>query len=120
MTQKNRLIGIGILAAAFALSATADTWYDDNGVTVEGTGSATVAYRSESSGVWLDITVAQGAEATLTSLTPTTLSIQKLGAGKLVISPARAVSFLVEDPHTSGVSESWKVSLAVQSNRLAL
>ena len=75
-----RAIVAGFLVAAFAFSAKADTWYDDNGVTVEGSGSATVAYRSESSGVWLDITVAEGTEATLTSLSTTTLSIQKLGA----------------------------------------
>ena len=71
------------VAVATVFSAKADTWYDDNGVTVEGSGSATVAYRSESSGVWLDITVAEGAEATLTSLSTTALSIQKLGTGKL-------------------------------------
>ena len=107
MTKKKVVVAAGFLAVAFAFSAKADTWYDDNGVTVEGSGSATVTYRSESTGVWLDITVADGAEATLTSLTPTTVSIQKLGVGKLNISPAQAVSFLVEEGTLQLPGDNW-------------
>ena len=101
MTQKKAVFAVGFLAAAFALSAKADTWYEGNGVVVSGTGTASVTYRSESeTSAWLDITVEEGATATLTSLTrpnSLTVSIQKLGAGKLAISSATAVSFLVEE-----------------------
>ena len=88
MTKKNRLIGIGILAAVFAVSAKADVWYEGNGVTVNGTGSASVSYTSETeTSARLDITVADDSTATLTSLTSdpsVTLSIQKLGSGRLL------------------------------------
>ena len=107
MTKKKVVVAAGFLAVAFAFSAKADTWYNDNGVTVEGSGTASVAYRSETTGVWLDITVAEGAEATLTSLSTTALSIQKLGAGKLNISPARAVSFLVEEGTLQLPGDNW-------------
>ena len=48
MTKKKVVVAAGFLAVAFAFSAKADTWYNDNGVTVEGSGTASVAYRSES------------------------------------------------------------------------
>ena len=102
-----KILLIICVAVATVFSAKADTWYDDNGVTVEGSGSATVAYRSESSGVWLDITVAEGDTATLTSLSTTALSIQKLGAGYLAISSATAVSFLVEEGTLRIPGDNW-------------
>ena len=107
MTTSKTMIVAGFLVAFFAFSAKADTWYDDNGVTVEGTGTASVAYRSESDGVWLDITVAEGDTATLTSLSTTALSIQKLGAGYLAISSATAVSFLVEEGTLRIPGDNW-------------
>ena len=92
MTTRKTIIVSGILAAVFAVSVEADVWYDGNGVTVSGTGVASVAYRDETStNAWLDITVADGAEATLTSLTPdpsVTLSIQKLGSGSFALTNA--------------------------------
>ena len=92
MTTRKTIIASGILAAVFAISAEADVWYDGNGVTVSGIGEVSVTYRSETeTNAWLDITVAAGAEATLTSLTPdpsVTLSIQKLGSGSLALTNA--------------------------------
>lgn len=92
MTTRKTIIASGILAAFFAVSAESDVWYDGNGVTVSGTGEASVAYRGETAtNAWLDITVADGAEATFTSLTPdpsVTLSIQKLGGGSLALTNA--------------------------------
>ena len=98
MTKKNTsqsraAIAAGFMATAFAVSAVAaDVWYEGNGVTISGTGAASVAYRSETTtNAWLDITVAEGVEATLTSLTPdpsVTLSIQKLGGGTLALTNA--------------------------------
>ena len=87
------LIASVSMAAAFAVFAEEPSvWYDADGVTVSGTGVASVAYRSESeTAAWLDITVADGAEATLTALTPdpsVTLSIQKLGPGSLALTNA--------------------------------
>ena len=81
------------MAAAFAFSAVADdVWYEGNGVTVSGTGAASVAYRSESeTAAWLDITVADGAEASLTSIandSSVTFSIQKFGDGSLALTNA--------------------------------
>ena len=100
------------MAAAFAFSAVADdVWYEGNGVTVSGTGTASVTYRSESeTAAWLDITVAADAEATLTSLansSSVTLSIQKLGGGLLAISSARALSFSVEEGTLQLPGDNW-------------
>ena len=49
------LIAAVAMAAAFAFSAVADdVWYEESGVTVSGTGAASVAYRSESeTSAWL-------------------------------------------------------------------
>ena len=87
------LIAAVAMAATFALSVEADdVWYDVDGVTVSGTGTASVTYRSESeTSAWLDITVADGDEATLTSIannSSATLSIQKLGTGSLALTNA--------------------------------
>ena len=108
------LIAAAALAAAFAFSAVADdVWYEGNGVTVSGTGAASVTYRSESeTSAWLDITVADDATATLTSLVNTnsssaTLSIQKLGGGSLKIASPLAVSFLVEDGTLQVPGDCW-------------
>jgi len=107
------LIAAVSMAAAFAFSAVADdVWsYEGNGVTVSGTGAASVTYRSESeTAAWLDITVAAGAEATLTSLansSSATLSIQKLGGGLLAISSARALSFAVEEGTLQLPGDNW-------------
>ena len=93
MKMKTR-VAAAVIAAAFAFSAVADdVWYEGlDGVTVSGTGAASVAYRSESeTNAWLHITVEDGVEATLTSITPdpaVTLSIQKLGDGSLDLTSA--------------------------------
>ena len=75
------LIAAVSVAAAFAFSAVADdVWYEGNGVTVSGTGAASVTFRSESeTSAWLDITVADDASATLTSIansSSATISVQ--------------------------------------------
>ena len=113
MKMKTLIAAVSV-AAAFAFSAVADdVWYEGNNVTVSGTGTASVTYRSESeTTAWLDITVADGATATLTSLVNTsdpavTISIQKLGGGKLAISSATAVSFLVEEGTLQVVGDCW-------------
>ncbi|MBR3221590.1 MAG: hypothetical protein IKF72_05090 [Kiritimatiellae bacterium] len=92
MKMKTRLAVVS-MAAAFAFCAVADdVWYEGIDVTVSGIGVASVAYRSESeTSAWLDITVADGAEATLTSIansSSVTLSIQKLGPGSLALTNA--------------------------------
>ena len=109
------MIAVVAMVAAFAFSAVADdVWYEGlDGVTVSGVGAASVTYRSESeTAAWLDITVADGATATLTSLVNTsdpavTISIQKLGGGKLAISSATAVSFLVEEGTLRIPGDNW-------------
>ena len=97
MAKVKVMVAGGILAAIFAVSAEeSSVWYEGNGVTVSGVGEASVSYRSASeTSAWLDITVADGATAELTSLangSSATLSIQKLGGGLLAISSARAAS----------------------------
>ncbi|MBQ3290425.1 MAG: hypothetical protein IJH50_13570 [Kiritimatiellae bacterium] len=86
------LITAVAMAAAFAVSAKADTWYEGNGVVVSGIGAANVTYTSETeTSARLDITVAAGDEATLTALSPdpsVTLSISKLGDGSLALTNA--------------------------------
>ena len=73
-------------------AAESSVWYNGDGVVAFGVGEASVAYRSDTdTTAWLDITVADGAEATLTALTSpssVTLSIQKLGGGSLVLTNA--------------------------------
>ena len=107
------LIAAVAMAAAFAFSAVADdVWYEGNGVTVSGAGVVpSVTYRSESeTTAWLDITVADGATAELTSLansSSATLSIQKLGGGLLAISSARALSFSVEEGTLQLPGDNW-------------
>ena len=85
-----RLMIAVMMTAAFA--AFADVWYDENGVVVSGIGAASVTYRSESeTNAWLDVSVAEGIEATLTALTPdpsVVLSIRKLGDGSLALTNA--------------------------------
>ena len=85
--MKKLIMMIGV-AVATAISAMADTWYEGNGVTVSGTGAASVAYRSESeTSAWLDITVADDASASLTAFTNNSsvvLSIQKPDGGAAV------------------------------------
>ena len=93
MAKVKVMVAGGILAAIFAVSAEeSSVWYEGNGVTVSGVGEASVSYRSASeTSAWLDITVADGAEASLTALTPdpsVTLSIQKLGGGSLALTNA--------------------------------
>ena len=106
------LIAAVAMVAAFAFSAVADdVWYEGNDITVSGTGAASVTYRSASeTSAWLDITVADGATATLTSLansSSATLSIQKLGGGLLAISSARALSFSVEEGTLQLPGDNW-------------
>ena len=102
-----------VMAAAFAFSAVADVWYEGNNVTVSGTGTASVTYRSESeTTAWLDITVEDDATATLTSLVNTnnpavTISIQKLGGGLLAIASPLAVSFTVEEGTLQVPGDNW-------------
>ena len=92
MKMKTLIASVSMAAAFAAFAEEPSVWYDADGVTVSGTGVASVAYRSESeTAAWLDITVADGAEATLTALTPdpsVTLSIQKLGPGSLALTNA--------------------------------
>ena len=113
MKMIKTLIAAVSVVAAFAFSAVADdVWsYEGNDVTVSGTGAASVTYRSESeTTAWLDITVAAGNEATLTSLansSSATLSIQKLGGGLLAISSARALSFSVEEGTLQLPGDNW-------------
>ena len=106
------LIAAVVMAAAFAFSAVADdVWYEENGVTVSGTGAASVTFRSESeTSAWLDITVADDASATLTSMansSSATLSIQKLGGGSLKIASPLALSFLVEEGTLEVPGDCW-------------
>ena len=106
------LIAAVAMAVAFAFSAVADdVWYEGNDITVSGTGSASVTYRSASeTSAWLDITVADGAEASLTSIansSSVTLSIQKLGGGSLKIASPLAVSFLVEEGTLQVPGDCW-------------
>ena len=106
------LTAAAAMAAAFAFSAVADdVWYEENGVTVSGTGAASVTYRSESeTSAWLDITVADDASASLTSIannSSVTLSIQKLGGGSLKIASPLALSFLVEEGTLEVPGDCW-------------
>ena len=106
------LIAAVSMAAAFAFSAVADdVWYEENGVTVSGTGAASVTFRSESeTSAWLDITVADDASASLTSIansSSATISIQKLGGGSLKIASPLAVSFLVEEGTLQVPGDCW-------------
>ena len=106
------LIAAVSVAAAFAFSAVADdVWYEGNGVTVSGTGAASVTFRSESeTSAWLDITVADDASATLTSIansSSATISVQKLGGGSLMIASPLAVSFLVEEGALHVPGDCW-------------
>ena len=106
------LTAAAAMAAAFAFSAVADdVWYEENGVTVSGTGAASVTFRSESeTSAWLDITVADDASATLTSMansSSATLSIQKLGGGSLKIASPLALSFLVEEGTLEVPGDCW-------------
>ena len=106
------LTAAAALAAAFAFSAVADdVWYEGNGVTVSGTGAASVTFRSESeTSAWLDITVADDASATLTSMansSSATLSIQKLGGGSLKIASPLALSFTVEEGTLQVPGDNW-------------
>ena len=102
-------IAAGVLSAA--LSTSAEVWYDADGVVVSGVGEASVVYRSESeTNAWLDITVAAEGEATLTALTnnaSASLSIAKLGSGKLVLSSSLALSFLVEEGTLQVPGDCW-------------
>ena len=70
MKMTKTMLAAAVMTAAFAFSAVAaDPWYEGNNVAVSGTGTASVTYRSESATTaWLDIAVADGATATLTSL----------------------------------------------------
>ena len=106
------LIAAVSMAAAFAFSAVADdVWYDADGVTVSGTGAASVTYRSDTeTTAWLDITVADGTNATLTALansSSVTLSIQKLGGGLLAIASPLAVSFTAEEGTLQVPNDCW-------------
>ena len=106
------LIAAAALAVAFTFSAVADdVWYEENGVTVSGTGAASVTFRSESeTSAWLDITVADDASASLTSIansSSATISIQKLGGGSLKIASPLAVSFLVEEGTLQVPGDCW-------------
>ena len=114
MKMIKAMIAAVSMAAAFAFSAVADdVWYDADGITVSGTGTASVTYRSESeTTAWLDITVADGATASLTSLVNTsdpavTISIQKLGGGLLNISSTLKVSFTVEEGTLQVPGDNW-------------
>ena len=113
MKMIKTMIAAVVLAAAFAFTAVADVWYEGNNVTVSGTGTASVTYRSESATTaWLDITVADGATASLTSLVNTsdpavTISIQKLGGGLLNIASPLAVSYTVEEGTLQVPNDCW-------------
>ena len=112
MKMIKTMIAAVAMAAAFAFSAVAaDVWYEGNGVTVSGTGTASVTYRSESeTTAWLDITVADGATASLTAFTNNSsvvLSIQKLGGGLLAISSPLKVSYAVEEGTLQVPGDCW-------------
>ncbi len=114
MKMIKTMMAVAVMAAAFAFSAVAaDVWYDGNNVTVSGTGTASVTYQSETeTTARLDITVADGATATLTSLVNTsdpavTISIQKLGGGLLAIASPLAVSYTVEEGTLQVPNDCW-------------